>query len=67
MEVILHLPDTAEAVEELNQSVAKVHAELAVEGIHRLPCPDQQKYQLIQAMLAEGHQKYTSSKECLAP
>ena len=49
MGVIMHYPTTPEKQEELSKKVAAVHAQTVMEQIKAMPCPVEQKAELIEA------------------
>lgn len=63
MEVIVHLPDTAEAGEELIRTVTRVHADLVAGFIHTLPCTGTQKCEIIKSILAQEYGSKASKHE----
>lgn len=50
MGVIMHYPTTPEKQEELSKKVAAVHAQTVMEQIKAMPCPVEQKAELIEAI-----------------
>ena len=48
--VIMHGPTTPEKQEELSKKVAAVHAQTVMEQIKAMPCPVEQKAELIEAI-----------------
>ena len=47
MKVIVHPPRTPEGLRDLQKRVAVVHAEAVLKYITKLPCPKEQKMQLV--------------------
>ena len=50
MGVIMHYPTTPEKQEELSKKVAAVHAQTVMEQIKAMPCPVEQRAELIEAI-----------------
>lgn len=50
MRVIVHPPRNPEGLRELQKRVAGVHAEAVLKYIARLPCPKEQKIQLVSSI-----------------
>lgn len=50
MGVIIHYPTAPEKQEELSRKVAAVHAQTVMERIKSMPCPVEQKVELIEAI-----------------
>ena len=50
MGVIMHDPATPEKQEELSKKVAAVHAQTVMEQIKSMPCPVEQKAELLEAI-----------------
>ena len=48
--VIMHYPTTPEKQEELSKKVTAVHAQTVMEQIKAMPCPVEQKAELIEAI-----------------
>ncbi len=53
MEIILHMPQDAEACQKLFQKVAEVHANGIKAYIDKLPYPKEQKQQIILQLINE--------------
>ena len=51
MEVFLIMPTTPEGKAKLSKELAKVHAEQALKMVQKLPCPTEQKLELIDAVV----------------
>ena len=51
MEVFLFMPTTSESKTELGEELAKFHASQALKVVQRLPCPTEQKLELIDAVI----------------
>ncbi len=51
MNIILHLPTTAEARAPLARQVAQLHAELSLQMLRRLPGPAEDKLRLLDALI----------------
>lgn len=47
MNVIVHLPKSPEGLLNLHKRVAAVHAEAVLKYITKLPCPKEQKIELV--------------------
>lgn len=56
MEVFLILPKTAKGKAELDKQLAKFHAERAQKMIENLPCPTEQKLELVDAIVQDAKQ-----------
>ena len=52
MNVIVHYPETAEKQQELEERVAKYHAEQILRYIEKLNCPVAQKLALVDSIIA---------------
>lgn len=50
MNVIIHYPKTKQGIEELERKVASVHVEAVRSYIKQLPCPKEQKLELLEAI-----------------
>ena len=50
MGVIMHYPATQENQKELSKKVAAVHAQAVMEQIKSMPCPIEQKAELVEAI-----------------
>ena len=50
MNVIIHYPKTKQGIEELERKVASVHVEAVKSYIKQLPCPKEQKLELLKAV-----------------
>ena len=50
MNVIVHLPKSPEGVLNLHKRVAAVHAEAVLKYIAKLPCPKEQKLELVSSI-----------------
>lgn len=59
MEVFLVLPKTLKGQAELEKELAKFHAEHIQQAVQRLPCPIDQKLELIDAVI--DHLKVNNS------
>ena len=57
MGVIMHYPKTPEKQEELSKKVAAVHAQTVMERIRSMPCPVEQKAELIEAIIRIHQQR----------
>ena len=53
MNVIIHYPKTKQGIEELERKVASVHVEAIRNYIKQLPCPKEQKLELLNAIQKE--------------
>lgn len=51
MEVFLIMPTTPEGKAKLSKELAKFHAEQALKMVQKLPCPTEQKLELIDAVV----------------
>lgn len=47
MNIIIHLPETEEGIEELNRQVAKCHADMIVRNINKLNTSKSKKEKLL--------------------
>ncbi len=56
MEVFLILPKTAKGKAELGKQLAKFHAEHTQKMIENLPCPTEQKLELVDAIVRDAKQ-----------
>ena len=54
----MHYPTTPEKQEELSKKVAAVHAQTVMEQIKAMPCPVEQKAELIEAIKRIHQQRY---------
>ncbi len=54
--VIVHYPITQEGKDALSKIVAEVHAETAFNRIRKLNCPTEQKFQLLDAVIAKARE-----------
>ena len=50
MKVIVHPPKTPEGLRDLQRKVAVVHAEAVLKYLIKLPCPKEQKMQLVSSI-----------------
>lgn len=50
MKVIIHPPTTPEGLLDLQKKVAVVHAKAVLKYIEKLPCPKEQKMQLVSSI-----------------
>ena len=50
MNVIIHYPKTKQGIEELERKVASVHVEAVRNYIKQLPCPKEQKLELLESI-----------------
>lgn len=50
MKVIVHPPTSPEGIRDLQKRVAGVHAEAVLKYIAKLPCPKEQKMQLLNSV-----------------
>lgn len=57
MEVIIHYPKEKEALDELKELMAMVHADLAASLVHNLSCSEEQKCTLLKLISDECHKK----------
>lgn len=51
MEVFLIMPTTPEGKAKLSKELSKFHAEQALKMVQKLPCPTEQKLELIDAVV----------------
>lgn len=51
MEVFMIMPTTPEGKAKLQHELAKFHAEQALKMVQKLPCPTEQKLELIDAVI----------------
>ncbi len=54
MEVFIHLPQTKEGRDHLAQAVAKFHAQHALKMLQQLPCPTNQKLELLDTLVKDN-------------
>lgn len=59
MEVFIHLPKTPEGKAELVKELAVFHAEHAQKMIRSLPCPMDQKLEILDAVVKDARRKDT--------
>ena len=57
MEIIMHLPHSASGKDELQKQLAKFHADHAIKKICKLPCPTEQKYELVNTIIQSARQE----------
>ncbi len=57
MEVFIHLPKTPKGKAELAKELAIFHAEHAQKMIQQLPCPVDQKLEILDAVVKEARRK----------
>lgn len=50
MKVIVHSPTSPEGIRDLQKRVAGIHAEAVLKYIAKLPCPKEQKIQLVSSI-----------------
>lgn len=53
MEMILHLPQTKEDLEQLSELAAEAHADAAIHYIMGLECSDAEKLEILELMLKQ--------------
>lgn len=53
MEIVVHYPTDQTKCTELAQRVAKLHADAVLHHIQKLSCPNNQKAELLEAILTE--------------
>ena len=58
--LIVHMPQTAEGKAELAQRVASVHADAVTQRMKALPCPTAQKLALLDSILKTAKEKNSS-------
>ncbi len=51
MDIVVHYPKDPDRLRELQQKVAAVHAEAVVRRIQSIPCPKQQKEELLKSII----------------
>lgn len=51
MRLIIHYPDTAEKEKELEKQVSAFHAKAVIDFIQNLPCPQEEKKELIEEII----------------
>lgn len=54
MKIIVHYPTSENGLNELKKNVAKVHVEAVSSYISNLPCPKEQKLELIASFRADA-------------
>ena len=59
MEVFLHPPRTRQGRSELRKTLARFHAEHAQKMIEKMPCPTEQKLELVDAVVRNLRKKDT--------
>lgn len=59
--IIMHYPTSDEGQAELAVRVAQVHADAVIGSIKRLKCPDQQKLQLLDAVIDDARTRAAAS------
>ena len=59
IEVFLILPRTQKGKEELQKTLARFHAEHAQKMIEKMPCPTEQKLELVDAVVRNLRKKDT--------
>ncbi len=62
VKVIMYLPDSESALNELSDKVTKVHLDAVVNYISRLTCPKEQRTALIDAVIDELHEKHDNGR-----
>lgn len=55
MDIVVHYPKDPDRLRELQQKVAVVHAEAVVRRIQSIPCPKQQKEELLRSIIKGAH------------
>ena len=50
-DVLIHAPQTREQARRLSQLAAEIHADMVIEYIQRLDCPEWQKPRLLDAVI----------------
>lgn len=63
MEIFMHLPRSASGKEELQKQLAKFHADHAIKKICNLPCPTEQKLELVNAIIRSAHRAVSDGKD----
>lgn len=58
--IIMHHPGNAAEKQYLAKQIAEVHADAVNHRIQELPCPTEQKQQLLEAIISETKQTATS-------
>jgi hypothetical protein len=53
MNVIVHYPKDPESLDILRKRTAAVHAEAVIKYIQKLPCPKEQKIDLLDSLIKE--------------
>ncbi len=59
--LILHFPQTEAARQELARRAAQIHADSILERINALDCPQDQKLQLLDAIIEDTKQKMAAA------
>lgn len=54
LNVVVHYPQEDEKQRELKKRIAATHGDAVVRSIERLPCPTEQKLELLNQLLREG-------------
>lgn len=54
MKIMVHYPTSENGLNELKKNVAKVHADAVSSYISNLPCPKEQKLELIDSLRADA-------------
>ena len=53
MKIIVHYPTTADKIDELEKSVADIHAQAVARYMENLSCPKKQKIKIVDQLLSE--------------
>lgn len=61
--VIVHMPKTEAGKAELSERVARIHADAVIQRIKTLDCPDQQKFQLLDAVIRTAKERERDEPE----
>ncbi len=54
MKIMVHYPTSENGLKELKKNVAKIHAEAVSSYISNLPCPKEQKLELLDSLRADA-------------